>query len=165
MGLFSNCNSVEDIKKRFRELVRDTHPDNGGDTKACARVLEEYRQALNEMKTFRKNIDNSARTYDNKEEGDGVELSGDLADVAAVLCGLDGVRVELCGAWLWISGNTYPHRATIKAVGAKWANNKKMWYFHEGEYKRRGKAKTIEEIRGKYGTASIKVDRVKRLGE
>lgn len=161
MGLFSSCNSVGDIKKRFRELVRDTHPDNGGSAMECARVIEEYREALKNMEVF-----NASRRAGrvHVEEAEAPELSGDLADVAAILCSLPGVIVELCGRWLWVSGDTYAHRKEIKEAGCKWASKKKMWYFHEGEYTRRGGPVEMSSIRMKYGTATVNIgDTVRSL--
>lgn len=162
MGLFSSCNNVDDIKKRFRELVRDTHPDNGGDAKACARVIEEYREALKNMADW-----NNSRKQNEKtaEATSAPEMSGDLADVAEILCNLPGVVIELCGSWLWISGDTYQHREEIKKAGCKWASKKRMWYFHEGEYTSHGKPVEMSTIRARYGSATIQTDNIKTLRE
>ena len=35
---------------------------------------------------------------------------------------LDGIEIELCGRWLWISGNTYKHKQILKEAGCKWAS-------------------------------------------
>jgi hypothetical protein len=42
---------------------------------------------------------------------------------------LSGVTVELCGAWLWVSGDTYPHREALKEQGFRFSHKKRMWYF------------------------------------
>ncbi|MEO1441807.1 MAG: hypothetical protein AAFV33_15525 [Chloroflexota bacterium] len=31
--------------------------------------------------------------------------------------------------WWWITGDTYPHRATFKAAGCRWSRKRKSWYF------------------------------------
>lgn len=155
MGIFNNCNNVEDVKKKFRELIKENHPDNGGDATTAARILEEYRKALD---TFEKcnakhtTANNACRNETEKAE----DLSNDIADAAAVACGLDGVIVELVGAWLWVTGNTYPVRDELKGAGFKWASKKKAWYFHAGEYHRHGRTeKDLDTIKAKYGSATI----------
>ena len=31
--------------------------------------------------------------------------------------------------WWWITGDTYPHRATFKAAGCRWSRKRKAWYW------------------------------------
>ena len=67
------------------------------------------------------------------------------------------VDIEICGTWIWISGNTYNVKNELKAADFKWARNKKMWYWHNGEYKKKSKKKySINDIRNKYGSEKIK---------
>ena len=42
---------------------------------------------------------------------------------------LSSVTVELCGAWLWVSGETYLHREALKEQGFRFSHKKRMWYF------------------------------------
>ena len=76
---------------------------------------------------------------------------------------MDGVNVELCGRWLYISGNTKEHRETLKAMGCKYAPKKApdMWTWHYAEddtYHGKRKAKTMEYIRGVYGSEVYEKD-------
>jgi len=32
-------------------------------------------------------------------------------------------------AWYWLSGDTYPHRETLKRWGGRWSKRQKRWYF------------------------------------
>jgi len=41
---------------------------------------------------------------------------------------IEGVNVEPEGSWLWITGDTYPHRAYFKAHGCKWSKKRRAWY-------------------------------------
>lgn len=70
--------------------------------------------------------------------------------------GLPGITVERCGAWLWISGDTFPIRKELKAAGCFFSHRKGMWYFHEGEYKKVGSREfSMEEIEEKYGYEAL----------
>ena len=73
---------------------------------------------------------------------------------------MDGVEVELCGCWLWISGNTYAYKDHLKALGCSWASKKKMWSWHhqeDGSRFYRGK-RSMNEIRSKYGSQLFTAD-------
>lgn len=38
------------------------------------------------------------------------------------------VEFDIEGTWLWVSGDTKPHREELKRLGLRWAPKKKMWY-------------------------------------
>ena len=68
------------------------------------------------------------------------------------------VTVELCGEWLWISGETKTVKEQLKAAGCRYSANKQLWYWRPADKpfrRRRGSQSTIEEIRTKYGSATV----------
>lgn len=72
------------------------------------------------------------------------------------LAGLAGITIEICGSWVWVSGDTYPVKDIIKAAGCFFSSKKKMWYWREekeGWHGRRGGA-DMATIRLKYGSQS-----------
>ncbi len=79
---------------------------------------------------------------------------GDLLNEALnVVLGLPGLMVEICGSWVWITGNTKEHKGALKKAGFKWASKKKAWYFRPEQFCSRSKGnKTLDEIREKYGS-------------
>ena len=87
-------------------------------------------------------------------EGEGDAAGREQADDRDALLRLDSIEVELCGAWLWISGDTYKHREALKACGYLWSRSKQRWYWRHAEDDcrwSRGKA-SMGEIRSKYGS-------------
>ena len=38
------------------------------------------------------------------------------------------VDYNIEGTWMWVSGNTKPHREELKKFGLRWAPKRKMWY-------------------------------------
>jgi len=40
-----------------------------------------------------------------------------------------GVSLEASGGSWWIGGDTYPHRETLRAVGAKWVKARQQWHY------------------------------------
>lgn len=69
------------------------------------------------------------------------------------------VTVEQCGSWLWISGDTKPHREELKSIGCRWASRKKIWYWRDGQSSRAwfpsSNEYNMEAIRADYGSKQI----------
>ena len=75
------------------------------------------------------------------------------------------LTIEICGAWVWVSGDTKNHKDALKSSGFKWAPKKKMWYFRPSDAKKSrsfGKF-SINEIRDKYGSVSVMGGQQKKL--
>lgn len=70
--------------------------------------------------------------------------------------GLVGVHIEVCGAWVWLTGNTRPHKDAIKAAGFWWVCKKAAWYFRPPDHKSRNNGDwDLEKIRDTYGSTSV----------
>ena len=68
--------------------------------------------------------------------------------------GRKGNNHELCGSWVWCSGETKKHKEALKGAGFHWSQNKKKWYWHHeepGRKWRRGNT-SMADIRRKYGS-------------
>jgi hypothetical protein len=80
----------------------------------------------------------------------------ELETVLDALYALDGLTVEVCGNWIWITGETRKHAAALgkNGLGCFYACKKKAWYYRPEEHKsgNRGQVFSMEEIRCKYGS-------------
>ncbi len=66
------------------------------------------------------------------------------------------LTIEICGFWVWVSGDTKPHKDTLKAAGFKWAPKKRCWYFRTGEYKSRSRGNySLDDIRLMHGSKTV----------
>jgi hypothetical protein len=102
-------------------------------------------------------------TFTYTHEGDKEDLSI-YPDVIAKIINLKGIIIELIGAWLWVSGDTKPHRIVLKETGFWFAPKKQMWYFRPENFKSKNqKPFDINEIRNKYGSDVIKQNDKKEL--
>ena len=71
-----------------------------------------------------------------------------------------GLNIEICGSWVWVSGDTKPHKEVLREAGFKWSNKKLRWYFRPDGYKSRPhQAWPMEKIKEVYGSKTIKPER------
>ena len=70
------------------------------------------------------------------------------------------VTVEVCGSWIWISGDTKPCKDNLKRIGCRWSSKKKQWYWRPPgagrPWFRSSNEYSMEEIRNEYGSTQIK---------
>ena len=142
---FTKINSIEELKKRYKELALKHHPDReGGNTAIMQEINNEYKYFCDHP------------TFEYKHEGDKADLNI-YPDVISKIINLKGIIIELIGAWLWVSGETKQHRTILKESGFWFAPKKSMWYFRpEGFKSNTHKPLEINTIRNKYGSDVIK---------
>lgn len=154
MKHFTNCKTLEELKKAYRKAALANHPDKGGDAVVMAEINAEYEKMFNLLK----NAHNANTTDEAKKT---TETPEEFKNIIEKLMKLDGLEVEICGSWLWITGNTYANREALKEAGCKYSKNKKAWHWHheeDGSHWYRGKA-SMDEIRTKYGSEKVRFSR------
>ncbi len=151
------CRSLSELKAVYRRLVMEFHPDRGGDVRAMQEINVAHDAAFNRLKDRQ----NEAAKQPGATVRETTETPEEFRAVVDALLKIDGIEIELCGSWLWISGDTYSHRAELKAAGCRWSKSKAKWYWRHAEKGcrwSRGKA-TMDHIRTKYGSHLIGDDR------
>lgn len=149
----SSISNIDDLKKEYFRNAKKYHPDAGGSKEDFQKMQAEYESL------YRKVLSGSNLNAD--EIRTEIELDEALRSAANAIVSIPGLNIELVGKWIWVSGNTYPVRNELKAAGFQFAPVKKMWYYKGVESAGRGTL-TIDEIRGKYGSQTIK-DNMKKL--
>lgn len=87
-----------------------------------------------------------------------------LREMLSKIIHLSDITIEVCGAWLWVSGNTYQHRKELKEYGFKWASKKSQWYWHSEAFRKKGKKPlSMNDIRNYYGSTEVRTEEVKQL--
>lgn len=149
MKYFTNCRTLDELKKEYRLLAMKHHPDHGGDTATMQEINNEYESRFEVLKKQH----NCAAD----EHHQTTEAPEEFINIINALVKIPGLIVELCGCWLWISGDTKPNKEALKAAGCRWSSSKKMWYWRhqeDGAHWSRGK-KSMGEIRMKYGSQTF----------
>ena len=144
---FDNLHTLNEIKAEYKRLAKIHHPDVGGETATMQAINSQYAEAVKRIAR-----DGEGRDKENASKEVPLEFVSILSKVIA----LDAIEIDLVGAWLWITGNTYQHKDTLKASGFKWASKKQAWYWYpEWAAVERGSRKSLDEIKDKYGATRL----------
>lgn len=162
MRYFTDCKTAEELKKAYRTWAKKLHPDLGGNAEEFKVMQAEYERMWERLKNVHKTA--KGKTYTAKTET--AETPQEFITIINVLIKLEGVQTEICGNWIWCSGNTMTHKHTLKHLGFKWAHKKKAWYYHTEPYKKKSHRElTLDEIREMFGSQSYaaKAEEEKKL--
>jgi hypothetical protein len=142
MKWFTTCQNLEALKKAYKELVMEHHPDRGGDNATMAEINNEYEKMFAMLQ----------KTSTNKAEQS--EKVNEYRDIINELLKLHGLQIEICGAWLWISGKTYENKVALGKLDCNWAAKKKLWYWRpeESACTHNRHTQDMQSIRAKYGS-------------
>ena len=160
MKWFNNPQTLEELKKEYKKLVFKHHPDKGGKTSDMQEINAEYDKLFAKLKNVHKSA--NGETYTAKEETK--ETPEQFRAILEKLIRLDGIEIEICGSWLWITGNTYPNRDTLKSLHFKYSKNKNAWYYHEEGYRKSSrKTFSLDEIRDLWGSEKVHTEQQGKL--
>lgn len=143
---FQDIEGINEAKKIYKTLAKKSHPDIGGSEEEF-KLLNEIYNHLIENKIY---FSNSSK------------IDIELEKIISLILHFENINIELIGSWVWVSGNTKEIKEKLKEIGFKWASKKKMWYYGEMKAKNPN-PKSMEEIKAKYGSETLKSDEKKRI--
>lgn len=157
MKFFNHCTTLDEVKTTYKKLALEHHPDRGGDTATMQAINAEYAFAS-------ARIVKGANLSEEDTEKE-MRFSEEYRQVIEQIIQLDGITIELVGLWIWVTGDTYPIRAELKAAKLLFAPKKQAWYYRSEDLKEfRGSRKSLDEIRSKYGSEIIQKSNRKAIG-
>lgn len=134
-----------DVKQAYRKAAKTYHPDRNP---AGAEMMKIVNAAYDVLKNYDGEI--LAASH---EAGDNENYGQSVNDALNTVIVLDGIDIEICGAWVWVSGETFKHKAVLKEASFKYASKKKSWYFRPEDWHSSSRgAYSMDEIRDKYGS-------------
>jgi len=149
MQYFKDVKNLEDLKNIYKELCKKHHPDLGGDTEIMKEINTQYSKLLKKG-----NFDFEFTTE---------EIEEALRDIIEKTISFEGLIVEICGRWVWFTGNTYGWKEQLNELGCHYSGKKKAWYWRPEDEAKKGRHKPISlvEIRSKYGSKTMNDEAVK----
>ena len=140
------ANTLEALKKAYRAAAKKYHPDQGGDLEIMKLVNLAYEKLKKD----------GCWSYE-KEAWTSTPLTEVLMEKWRAISRIPGITGEVCGTWLWVSGDTRPVKEQLKALGFYFAGKKRMWYYRAGGHEKKYRAKpwSMERIRQTYGSQGL----------
>lgn len=155
MKWFQNPQTLEELKKQYKKLAMKYHPDLGGDTATMQEINNEYDSLFEQLKNTHTNA--NGETYTTTVETK--EAPEEFRNFINVLISLKGINIEVCGSWLWITGNTREYKEIFKSLKFRWSKSKQAWYYHTSDYQKKSKKTySLNEIRDLYGSQTIQAE-------
>ena len=144
---FKNIEGINEAKKIYKTLAKKLHPDMDGGDEESFKLLNAIYTDLIEHKIYFSND---------------FKIDIELEKVISLILHFENITIELVGSWVWVSGDTKEIKEKLKELGFKWASKKKMWFY--GEMKGRNpQEKSMEEIKSKYGSETLKSKEKKEI--
>lgn len=162
---FKDVDTLEALRRQYRDLLKEHHPDNGGNVSDMQEINADYDRLFKVLKdkhesksdktaanTAHNGSSNNANMYD-------WENDKALREVLQKIINFNGIEIEIAGQWIWVSGNTYSYKKELKEIGFKWASTKKQWYFHTDVFRKKShKTLSMDDIRSYYGSTKVQTD-------
>lgn len=153
MKWFTNPKTLEELKKQYKQLALKYHPDRGGNADTMKEVNCEYDLFFEKLKNTHRTAEGKTYTTETTETAE------DFKEIIEKLIRFNGIHIEICGSWLWVTGCTIEYREELKKMKFRWSKSKVAWYYHREEYRKTTKRTfTLEEIRDLYGSETIKTE-------
>lgn len=171
---FNNVQTLDELRKQYRDLLKKYHPDNGGSEEETKAINVEYERLFKILKDkhtrqYHNSTDNTGNSKtDSKASYDNMRYNFEedelLREMLQKVIHFSDITIEIIGNWIWISGNTYQYRKELKEYGFKFASQKKCWYWHSEAFRKRSRKNlSMNDIRNFYGSTEVETDGRKRL--
>ena len=156
LGL-SKIANPDQIKQAYRKACAKYHPDKNPSGLEMMKAVNVAYSYLIEI-----SYDGSVKPFEGEECN--VNYGDSLFDAINAVIDLPGIIIEVCGSWVWISGNTKEYKDRIKEAGYKWASKKFMWYFRPADYKSHNRGSwDMDKIRENYGSSKVQTKEKDKL--
>ena len=141
------------VKATYKKLCSKYHPDRNPSGLEMMKSINVAYSALKDQTLKIEENFNDVEAFDE-----------DLSDAINAVIDLEGVEVEVCGSWVWLTGDTKAHKDAIKKAGYFWASKKKSWFFRPANYKSVSRGTySMDKIRATHGTTQVRRTEKPRL--
>jgi hypothetical protein len=150
MNYFTNCKSIEEAKKAYRELLKLYHPDHAGEEGEAItkNIIAQFNAFL---KTFMSRSYSSFCEENEWEERE--ETVTRFQDILEKIINLD-CQIEIIGFWIYCF-NSKDVKEQLKELGFWFSSKHLAWVFSGTHKKRRAGFETLDEIRDRKGSQKV----------
>ncbi|GHU68987.1 hypothetical protein FACS189450_00960 [Spirochaetia bacterium] len=153
MNYFEKCQSVEEAKKLYRQLLKTHHPDHAGEEgeNITKEIIAQFNAFLN---GFMSHSFNSY--YEDKEWKPNAEAVTPFQEILQKIINLD-CQIEIIGYWIYCF-NSKEVKEQLKELGFWFSGKHKAWIYSGKAKRGRAGKETLDEIRQKKGSQKIEKD-------
>ena len=158
MKWFKDINTLDELRKAYKKLVIKYHPDNCGSDIEIKQINSEYDELFKKLKAGYEQSESYKNATDRQKQSYDSVKDIKIREMIVKLSRFQSLTIELCGTWIWVTGDTRKYKEELKSLGMHYASKKKCWYIHFDDYVKYGKPSTMSYIRNKYGSTVIHTD-------
>lgn len=154
---FEGAKTVSEVKKRYRELVMQYHPDRGGNEQSMKEITDQFPTALSKAEPDPEGTE--TESPEKEKDYEFITVSDDTLDKLATVCELN-VEVELIGSFIWV-WDYGPHEIfALTMMGFTWSKKYNGFFWADwdyikktqGEIARAPEDHTADKMRRKFGS-------------
>ncbi len=132
------------VNKAWRAMAAKYHPDRNPAGENMMKLVNAARDALADYEG------EAAAAPGGETQANYGEA---INEALNAIFDLEGLEIEICGAWIWVGGDTRAHKDALKGAGFKWAPKKKKWNFRPAGWKSTSRGSwSMADIRAGHGT-------------
>lgn len=139
----------EELKKQYKKLAKQYHPDNGGDSEIMKAINNEFEKYT----SFGEGNSKDTTSNNSTSRNNFTNIINSIINY--------NIEIEICGSWIWLTGDTYSIKEELKNLGFRWSSSKKKWYYTEQEKSKTRFTQDMDKIRLKYGSEVIHSNPIK----
>ena len=148
-------NTKDDLKSAYRQACKKYHPDVNPNGLELMKLINAAHDFL------KKHI--KKWNYQNVNED--IPIDEVMQAIFDKIKRFPGIEIEVCGTWLWVSGDTKPYKGQLKESGLKWARKKGQWYWSPAGYRKKSRRVfTMDEIRRTFGSQELDTEPLTAVG-
>ena len=150
--------SIEDLKKHFRLLIKQYHPDHGGDEEITKIIISEYEKCLSDFV--------SSCFSNKKKENEDFSFNDDdiykHTEILKKIIHLDDIEIEIIGTWIYV-WNSFTVKDYLKSLDFWFSAKHKAWIYSGGKKRKFYSKQTLGDIRDKYGSQKVKKEETEKI--
>lgn len=145
--------NIETLTKAYKKAIFKHHPDHGGTSQSFVDLKNAYEFLMKELQYPSKKYSSDSKQVEDIMANYSQELINKIMELIEKFATNDDININIIGDWIWLDGETKPHKEAIKYLGFKFSKNKVAWYWHNGNYRRFGGKKdySMDEIAYRHG--------------
>jgi hypothetical protein len=160
MNYFEHCQSVEEAKKRYRELLMQYHPDHAGEEGEAItkEIISQFNDFLNGFMFH--SFNSYYEDKDWKPEADAVYP---FQEILQKIINLD-CEIEIIGFWIYCF-NSKEVKEQLKELGFWFSGKHKAWIYSGRPKRNISSRETLDAIRAKKGCQKVEKEEKAQHGQ